>query len=314
MINQTFIDTLLRNNPMIKSLPFDSPLPPASSQIFLRQTSSSSFPAYILSSANEHQFSNHYYHSFFDDPSTLSIDISTLNYNTTTNVSKWIKRIVEPLAQTLIESLVGIKKNIFIKQEIIDNLVYCILKNINCPLIHNVSTRSVGKTFRSFDQTSMPFSINTYPISTTPTFPFIQSVLSYFLRDRSYDSQNLTELACKERAKNDSFCSYKFVGGYLPSINNKQSFSGYCIRSYIRSVQSISPAFTIKNYDLSQTTYPAWSESRWTTVSLRLFIIPTRRHEVFTFIIGILLFSISFILLFFLRNYTKLSLLQNSSS
>jgi hypothetical protein len=299
---------------MINSIPSDSPLPPASSQIFLRQTSSSSFPVYILSSADENQLANHYYHSFFDDPSTLSIDISSLNYNTTTQLSQWIKRMVEPLAQTLIESFVGTKKNVNIKQEIIDNLVYCILKNINCPLIHNVTIRSVGNTFQPFDQTSMPFSINTYPVSTTPAFPFIQYVLSYFLRDRSYDSQNLTEALCKERVKNDSFCSYIFVGGYLPSINNEQSFSGYCVRSYIRSVQSISPAFIIKDYDLSQTTYPAWTESRWTTISLRLFIIPTRTHEIVTFIIGILLFSISFVVLFLLRHYTKISLLQPSSS
>jgi hypothetical protein len=299
---------------MVNPVSSNSPLPPASSQIFLRETSSSLFPVYILSSADENQLSNHYYHSFFDDPSTLSIDLSTLEYNTNTKLSQWIKRIVEPLAQTLIESFVGTKKNVMIKQEIINNLVYCILKNINCPLIHNVTNQSVGNTFQPFDQSAMPFSINTYPSSTIPTFPFIQYVLSYFLRDRSYDSQNLTNAICKERASNDSFCSYKFVGGYLSSINNEPLFSGYCIRSYIRSVKSISPAFIIKNYDLSQTTYPAWTESRWTIISLRLFIIPVRTHEIITLVIGISLFFISFFGLFFLRRYTKISLLQPSSS
>jgi hypothetical protein len=299
---------------MINSIPSNSPLPPASSQIFLRQTSSLSFPAYILSSADENQLANHYYHSFFDDPSTLSINISTLEYDTTTEFSQWIKRIVEPLAQTLIESFVGKKKTVTIKQEIIDNLVYCILKNINCPLIHNVTNQSVGNTFQPFNETSMPFSINTYPTSITPTFPFIQYVLSYFLRDRSYDSKNLTETSCRELANNNSFCSYTYVGGYSPSIDSEQSFSGYCVRSYIRSVSSMSPAFVVENYDLSQTTYPAWTESRWAIVSLRLFIIPTRTHEIVTLVIGILLFSISFFVLLFLRYYTKISLLQPSSS
>jgi len=305
---------LLRNNPMINLIPSDSSLPPASSQIFLRQTSSSSFPAYILSSTDKNQFSNHYYHSFLDDPSTLSIDISTLEYDTTTEFSRWIKRIVEPFAQTLIESLIGIKKTVTIKQEIIDNLVYCIFKNLNCPLIHNITNQSVGNTFQPFNQTSMPFSINTYPTSTTPTFPFIKYVLSYFLRDRSFDAENFTEISCKERANNDSFCSYTYVGGYLPSIESESSFSGYCVRSYRRSASSTSPAFVIGNYDLSQTTYPAWTESRWSIISLRLFIIPTRTHEIVTLVIGILLFSISFFLFLFLRRYTKLSLLQPSSS
>jgi hypothetical protein len=299
---------------MVISVPSNSSLPPASSQIFLRQTSSASFPAYILSSTDENHLSNHYYHSFFDDPSTLSINISTLEYDSTTELSQWIKRVVEPLAQTLIESFFGIKKSVTIKQEILDNLVYCILKNMNCPLIHNVTNQSVGNTFQPFDQTSMPFSINTYPISTTPTFPFIQYVLSYFLRDRSYDSQNFTETSCREQATNDSFCSYTYVGGYSPSINSESSFSGYCVRSYIRYVSSISPAFVIENYDLSQTTYPAWTESRWTTISLRLFIIPTTTHEVVTLVTGLLLFFISFCVLFYLRYYTKISLCQPSSS
>ncbi|CAF2656258.1 unnamed protein product [Rotaria sp. Silwood2] len=312
--NQTFIDTLIHNNPMIIPMTSDSPLPPASSQIFLRQTSSSSFPAYILTSANESQLSNHYYHSFFDDPSTLSINISSLEYDSTTNFSQWIKHIVEPFGQTLIESFFGIKKNVTIKQEIINNLVYCILKNINCPLIHNVTNQSTGNTFDSLNETSLLFSINTYPTSTTPTFPFVQNILSYFLRDRKYDTYNLTETTCKGRANNDSLHSYTYVGGYPPSIMSEQSFNGYCVRSYVRSMSSVSPAFTIDNYDLSKTTYPAWTESRWTTISLRLFVIPTRRHEIITLVIGILLLSISFIICLLLRCYTNISLLQPSSS
>ncbi|CAF4397146.1 unnamed protein product, partial [Rotaria magnacalcarata] len=78
-------------------------------------------------------------------------------------------------------------------------------------------------------------------------------------------------------------------------------FSGYCVRSYSRSVSSMSPAFTIDNYDLSQTTYPVWTESRWSTISLRLFIIPTRKHEIVTLVIGILLLSTSFVVCLILR-------------
>ncbi len=93
------------------------------------------------------------------------------------------------------------------------------MKNINCPLIHNITNQSIDNKFQLFDQTLIPFSINTYPISTTPAFPFIQYVLSYFLRDRSYDSQNFTETSCRKQATNDGFCSYTYVGGYSPSIN-----------------------------------------------------------------------------------------------
>ena len=298
---------------MFKTVAPQTPLPPASSQIFLRESSSSSFPAYVLTSTNENQLFNRYYHSFLDDPSTVSIDISTLEYNTTTELSRWIKRFIEPFAQTLLDSL-GVKKSVTIKQEILDHLIYCILKNINCPLIHNVTNQSIGKTFQTFDGTSMPFSINTYPVSTTPTFPFIQYVLGYFLRDRTLDIENLTDVTCRERATSDSFHSYIYVDGYPPSIDGERIYPGYCIRSYIRSVSSISPAFVIKNYNFSQTTYPIWTESRWTTVSLRIFIMPSHRHELLTLILGLALFLISFLFLFYLRYYTKISLFQPSSS
>lgn len=297
----------------MKSVSGDTPLPPASSQIFLRESSSATFPAYVITSTNENQLFNPYYHSFLDDPSTVSIDLSTLDYTTTTELSRWIKRLVEPFAQTLLDSL-GIKRTPMIKQEILDNLIYCILKNLNCPLIHNVTNQSIGNTFQPFDQTSMPFTINTYPISTTPTFPFIQYVLSYFLRDRSFDRRNISEITCREQARNDTFHSYIYVNGYPPSIDEDQSLSGYCIRSYIRLVSSISPAFVMENYNISQMSYPMWTESRWTTVSLRIFIMPTHRHEIITLIIGLGLFFISFILLFYLRYYTKISLFQPSSS
>jgi hypothetical protein len=299
---------------MIESIPSGSVLPPASSQIFLRQTSSAHFPAYVLTSINKNTMSNHYYHSFFDDPSTLNIDLSKLDYNTSTNVSLWIKRIVEPLAQTLIESYVGIEKNVTIEQDIINNLVYCVLANINCPLIHNVTNQSVGNAFESFDKTPMPFSINTYPTSSTPTFPFVQNILAYFLRDRLFDTYNLTDNECKVMATNDSFRSYTYVNGYVPSIGTDRVYSGYCVRSYIRSVQSTSPAFAIDEYDLSQDTYPAWTESRWAAVSLRLFMIPTRNHEIVTLVTGISLLLTSFIIFFILRVYTNLSLLRPSSS
>lgn len=291
----------------------DSILPPASSQIFLRQTSSR-FPVYILTSANQSHLSNHYYHSFFDDPLTLSINMSTLDQNTTTEFGLWIKTIVEPLAQTLLEFYTNSTKNVTIEQEIINNLVYCIFKNINCPLIQNITNQSIASSFQTFDQTALPFSVSTYPIYTTPTFPFVENILSYFLRDRTFDTYNLTETACDDYGKNDSLRFYRYVNGYLPSITAEPIYAGYCVRSYIRYADSGSPAFAIDNYDLSKTTYPQWTESRWSNLSLRLFVIPTQKRETITLVLGILLLCSSFLGFLLLRCFTNMSLLQPSSS
>lgn len=314
LANQTFINETIANNPTIVPMPSDSSLPPASSQIFLRQTNSSHFPVYIFTSTEQNRLLNHYYHSFFDDPSTLGINLTSLEFNTTTEFSRWIKTFTESFTQTLLQSFVGLTKNLSIEQDIVNNLVYCVFKNVNCPLIQNITNQSIAKSFESFNQTSLPFSVDTYPISTTPTFPFIKSILSYFLRDRTFDTLNLTETDCNTLASNDSFRSYNYVKGYLTSMNVSQSAAGYCIRSYIQAVDSRSPAFVIENYDYSQTTYPQWTESRWSLIRLRLFVIPTRSHEIVTFVVGFLLFSVSFIVFFILRFFTKFSLLQPSSS
>ena len=240
--------------------------------------------------------------------------MSTLDQNTTTEFGLWIKSIVEPLAQTLLEFYTNTPENITIEQEIIDDLVYCVFKNINCPLIQNITNQSIAESFQPFDQTALPFAVSTYPIYTTPTFPFVQNILSYFLRDRTYDTYDLTETTCQEYEKNDSLRFYRYVNGYLPSISAEPIFSGYCVRSYIRFADSGSPAFAIDNYDLSQKTYPQWTESRWSNLSLRLFVIPTKKHETVTLVLGILLLSSSFIVLLLLRCFTSISLLQPSSS
>ena len=125
---------------------------------------------------------------------------------------------------------------------------------------------------------------------------------------------NLTEAQCTAFASNDSFRFFNYVKGYLTSMNVSQSTGGVCVRSYLQGVDSRSPAFVINDYDFSQTTYPQWTESRWSTISLRLFVIPTRKHEVVTFVVGFLLFSVSFIVFAFLRFCTKLSLFKPSSS
>jgi len=314
LVNQTFINETIANNPTIVPMPQDSSLPPASSQIFLRQTNSAQFPVYIFTSTEQNRLLNHYYHSFFDDPSTLGINLTSLEFNTTTDFSRWIKSFTESFTQTLLQSFVGLTKNVSIEQDIVNNLVYCVLKNINCPLIQNITNQTIAKSFESFDQTSLPFSVNTYPISTTPTFAFIKNILSYFLRDRTFDSLNLTEAQCTAFASNDSFRFFNYVKGYLTSMNVSQSTGGVCVRSYLQGVDSRSPAFVINDYDFSQTTYPQWTESRWSIISLRLFVIPTRKHEVVTFVVGFLLFSVSFIVFAFLRFCTKLSLFKPSSS
>ena len=81
--------------------------------------------------------------------------------------------------------------------------------------IQNITNQSIAQSFEQFDQTSLPFSVNTYPISVLPTFPFIKSILSYFLRDRTLDTLNLTEIQYNTLASNDSIRSFKYVKGYI---------------------------------------------------------------------------------------------------
>lgn len=61
--------------------------------------------------------------------------------------------------------------------------------------------------------------------------------------------------------------------------------------------EALSPAFVIENYDWSSGTYSSWSESVWQQFSVRIFLKPSRRHEVITLVSGILVFLISFVII-----------------
>lgn len=78
---------------------------------------------------------------------------------------------------------------------------------------------------------------------------------------------------------------------------------GDCMRSNVFTVDCLSPAFDSQTLDIrksyvDQNEYAIWTESKWDSVNLRIFVQPNPWQKYFIFIFGLFI-SIIFSTLFF---------------
>ncbi len=73
-----------------------------------------------------------------------------------------------------------------------------------------------------------------------------------------------------------------------------QWINGTCFETTVNVSHAVSPAFVIENYDWNSGQYSTWTESVWQQFSVRIFLKPSRTHEIITLVSGITVFIISF--------------------
>ena len=83
----------------------------------------------------------------------------------------------------------------------------------------------------------------------------------------------------------------------MPGVSSK----GVCVKSQRFSTQALSPIFLTDppNWDLQ---YSTWTESVWSSPSAKIFLMPKKSREWLTFILGLLIFIISLVIVKFLDN------------
>lgn len=64
----------------------------------------------------------------------------------------------------------------------------------------------------------------------------------------------------------------------------------------------LNQSLTSSDYDWKSGRYSTWTESTWQQISARIFLRPSRTQEVTTLTIGIVVFILSFVLIFLIRN------------
>ncbi|RWS02574.1 Nicastrin-like protein [Dinothrombium tinctorium] len=98
---------------------------------------------------------------------------------------------------------------------------------------------------------------------------------------------------------------------FLWMANKKNKENGSCICSSCFLTEALSPAFLDDSVDWESTSYSTWTESVWRMSAARLFLKPSLTQESSTLFAGLVIFLLSFIIIYILRERLPLILQTN---
>jgi len=79
---------------------------------------------------------------------------------------------------------------------------------------------------------------------------------------------------------------------------------GVCVEHQVSATQAVSPAFV--EGDLSTTKYSTWTEANWKFTRARIFLKPSSLQEWITFVTGVIIAGLSFLLVFFINKKSNI--------
>lgn len=263
-------------------------IPPVSAQMFLRENAS--FPALVLAAKRAE---NRFYHSVFDDTNNLnftyqnsSVDFDQLDLYDNSSFSKdsvqiKIRNIATALGLGIYDLILkkpkSYEKKIIASGGLVDELLYCYLISTKCKLFqaaveHHEDHRTNVPPTQRYVSVNSGFSYDTYRW-TYHVFGFV-----------------LSEKIEREKS-NCSPLPYFWLPG--------SSKAGECRYTTQNFSLALSPAFEeSENYNFKSNLYSTWTESTWNDLSARIFLRPSPSHEYFTLTIGIIVFILSFIIVY----------------
>ncbi|KAL2715967.1 nicastrin isoform X1 [Vespula squamosa] len=256
-------------------------VPPTSVQSFL-ETKPSLTTIVIADYPN--QFINKYYNSILDNAKILHFNryMNSLASNLT--------KVAVSLAEVLYSNVTGHDKvstgNITWVENLISEMLSCYLESAKCNLFHAASSPGT----KLADQV-LPLYVSVHRVPNTVTI--LTGQLLAFLTGKNMSDMN--ESACYDH-------HLAWMGGY--------DLTGICINSTVNYSIALSPAFTISDYDMKSGVFSTWTESIWQMLSVRMFLKPSAATEHLSMILGSIVTSTSFILVWFINS--KADILFNS--
>ncbi|XP_065220684.1 nicastrin-like [Planococcus citri] len=262
-----------------------STLPPSSMQNFL--LAKSDFPGVILSSYDDH-FSNNYYHGLFDDDYNINYKYAGKNETAPEDsIQSFVANFATSLAATLYEQISKSTPNASatVTNQEADELLHCYVDTLSCDLVKETGINS----FLPEDVISTKAKgIDYYVGVITGQTQWIVLTTKLFLIYFSGYKTNSTNF--EECANQNTF--------WIPSKN-------ICLKSELNITDAISPAFVIKDYNMTSGEYATWTESIWTVVKVRMFMQPSRGYEWLVFVAGVLIFCGSFAFTYSVKKNAK---------
>uniref|UniRef100_A0A4W5JU23 Nicastrin n=1 Tax=Hucho hucho TaxID=62062 RepID=A0A4W5JU23_9TELE len=268
---------------------FSQPLPPSSFQRFLRARA---IPGIVLA---DHQtaFNNRYYESFYDNAAHLN-----LTYPSNLSPEEQLEFVTDT-AKSLTEVATAVARALFKQAGGNDSQV----NNINADpktvtqMLYGFLVRSNNSWFQAVMAPELKDVLREH--SATTDANALTYLVQYLLANLTGTATNLTQSQCKkpDELPNEStyVYSYLWVQGMVPP--NSTQRESFCVRTAVRRVMAVSPAFDLGDYVSKE--YSTWTESQRKFIKARIFLVASRDLEMMTLGVGVAVLFTSLLVTYF---------------
>uniref|UniRef100_A0A8C7JMW1 Nicastrin n=1 Tax=Oncorhynchus kisutch TaxID=8019 RepID=A0A8C7JMW1_ONCKI len=274
--NNTVHDEVRGSEMLLFVAHFSQPLPPSSFQRFLRARA---IPGIVLA---DHQtdFNNRYYESFYDNAAHLN-----LTYPSNLSPEEQLEFVTDTakVTQMLYGFLVRSNNSWF--------------QAVMAPELKDILQPNPPQYYVGVAKSSHQANALTY-------------LVQYLLANLTGTATNLTQSQCKkpDELPNEStyLYSYLWVQGMVPP--NSTQRESFCVRTAVRLVKAVSPAFDLGDYVSKE--YSTWTKSQWKFIKARIFLVASRDLEMLTLGVGVAVLFTSLLVTYFVS--TKADVLFSS--
>ncbi|KAH9402215.1 hypothetical protein TYRP_016270 [Tyrophagus putrescentiae] len=269
-----------------------SPLPPSSAQSFLKKRPATVEDGHfaVLVAANHRQgYLNRHYNSFLEDGQDF-VPAKVL--------ARRLTDLATLFGRVLYQLVTGraLTPGVRASDRTVGDLLTCYLNNSNCRLFQEVAGAEETKLING---TQPPYSTYVSVFQTRNELRLVNRALLFrFTGQVMSGITNATECDRLGDAVEDKQFRYWWLYG--------SSLAGECVRSSAYMVPTTSPAIdpaslTVRTDLLSE--YSLWTESKWQSSSVRLFVVPSPLQRALVVVLGLLVAAASLAVVWWVSRY-----------
>ncbi|XP_059200142.1 nicastrin [Centropristis striata] len=276
------------------------PLPPSSFQRFLRARP---IPGVIIED-HKSAFTNKFYESMYDNAEYLNMSYppnltpeEQLEFLTET--AKALTEVATMVARALFKQAGGADSqltNINADSQIVTRMLYGFLVRSNNSWFQQLIPSDL---MSHLVDRPTNFYVGVHQQPSEPTL-----LVQHLLANLTGTTVNVTQENCQNQREdekdkeNKHMYYYMWVQGAAPPNSTKRE--GFCIRSTVRLAKALSPAFDLREYTSKD--YSTWTESRWKSISGRIFLVASHDLEMLTLGVGVAVLLTSLLLTYFMSS------------
>ncbi|KAL6103809.1 ncstn [Pungitius sinensis] len=264
---------------------FSQPLPPCSFQRFLRARP---IPGVVI---QDHQssFTNRFYESMFDNGEYLNISYPPNltpeeQLHSVTATATALTEVATMVARSLYVQAGGDpaqRSSINADPQTVTRMLYGFLVRSNNSWFQQLLPSEYTGILA--DQP-----VNLY-VGVVQQNSELTTLVQHLLANLTGTTLNITQENCKTQREyeqdkeNKHMFNYFWVQGAAPPNGTERE--GFCTRSTARRSSAMSPAFDLREYTSKD--YSTWTESRWKSISGRIFLVASPELEMWTLGLGL---------------------------